>query len=138
MPELFEITSIAARDSFIVLLNNANDEPLKNLAGERLSISVYGPGSKAYAKATATRTQRMLDRMAKKGRVKLKAEEQVEEAAEFLAAVTISFNDWAYKGGTDAVAMLAAYKDPTIGFIADQVQAAVGDWANFSTSGIQS
>lgn len=138
MSELFEITSIAARDSFIILLNNANDEPLKNLDGDRLSISVYGPGSKPYAKATATRTQRMLDRMAKKGRVKLKAEEQVEEAAEFLAAVTISFNDWAYKGGTDANAILAAYKDPTIGFIADQVQTAVGDWANFSTSGIPS
>jgi hypothetical protein len=138
MNELFEITTIAARDSFIVLLNNADDEPLKNNAGDRLSVSVYGPGSKPYAKATATRTQRMLDRMAKKGRVKLNAEEQVVEAAEFLAAVTISFNDWAYKGGFDATAILSAYKDPTIGFIADQVQKAVGDWANFSTSGIPS
>lgn len=136
--ELFEITTIAAKDTFVVKLNNADDEPLKNKAGEQLSVTVYGPGSKAYTKASAARTQRMLDRMAKKSRVKLSAEEQVAESAEFLAAVTISFDGWAYKGATDAAAILAAYKDPSIGFIADQVQKAVGDWANFSTSGIPS
>lgn len=138
MPELFEITTIAVKDQFIVLLNNAADEPLTDSAGKQLSVTVYGPGTKAYTNATATRNQRHLDRLAKKGRVKLNAKEQVAEAAEFLAAVTISFNGWAYQGGTDAAAILAAYKDPGIGFISDQVQTSVGDWANFSTSGTPS
>lgn len=133
MSEPFEITTVAAKDTFDVKLNNANDEPLLNAAGEPLSVTVYGPGSKAYARASAARTQRMLDRMAKKQRVKLNAEEQVEENAEFLAAVTVSFNGWVYKGAADRAAIQAAYKDTEIGFIADQVQTAVGDWANFST-----
>lgn len=138
MPELFEITTIAAKDTFEVLINNANDDPLKDATGKQLSVTVFGPGSKAYAKANAARTQRMLDRMAKKGRVKLSAEEQTHENARFLSAVTVSFNGWTYKGEADETAIAAAYLDVSIGFIADQVQAAVGDWANFSTSGTPS
>lgn len=136
MSELFEITSIAAKEQYIVMLNDANDEPLKDKAGGQLSVTVFGPGSKAYAKATAARTQRMMDRMAKKGKSKLTAEEQIKETAEFLAAITIGFNGWVYKGGADAASILAAYKDSEIGFITDQIQKAAGDWANFSASAV--
>lgn len=136
MSELFEITSIAAKDQYIVMLNAANDEPLLNKAGDQLSVTVFGPGSKSYAKATAARTQRLLDRMAKKGKSKLTAEEQIKETAEFLATITISFNGWVYKGGADAASILAAYNDSEIGFITDQIQKAAGDWANFSTSAV--
>lgn len=136
MSELFEITSIAAKEQYIVMLNDANDEPLKNAAGEQLSVTVFGPGSKAYAKATAARTQRLLDRMAKKGKSKLTAEDQINENAEFLATITVSFSGWAYKGGADAASILAAYKDSEIGFITDQIQKAAGDWANFSASAV--
>lgn len=130
---LFEITSVRVKDTFEVLLNNADDEPLKNADGQQLSVTVYGPGSKEFARASAARNQRMLDRLAKRQRVKLNAEEQAAEAAEFLGAVTVSINHWAYQGATDQAAIVAAYKDTSIGFIADQVQKAVGDWANFST-----
>ena len=78
------------------------------------------------------------DRMAKKGKVKLNAQEQTEENAEFLAACTDSFNGWQYKGSADAAAIEAAYKDPTIGFIADQVGKAIGDGANFMNSSANS
>lgn len=135
---MFEITTLAAKDTFVLELLNANDEPLKDAEGKPLSVTVYGPGSKAYTKAQAARTQRMLDRMAKKGKVKLNAQEQTEENAEFLAACTDSFNGWQYKGAADAAAIEAAYKDPTIGFIADQVGKAIGDWANFMNSSANS
>ena len=135
---MFEITTLAAKDTFVLELLNANDEPLKDAEGKPLSVTVYGHGSKAYTKAQAARTQRMLDRMAKKGKVKLNAQEQTEENAEFLAACTDSFNGWQYKGSADAAAIEAAYKDPTIGFIADQVGKAIGDWANFMNSSANS
>ena len=131
---MFEITTLAAIDTFTLDLVNANDEPLLDSEGQSLSVTVYGPGSKTYAKAQAARTQRMMDRMAKKGKVKLNAEEQVRENAEFLAACTASLNRWGYKGKADAEAILAAYSDPAIGFISDQVAKAMNDWANFTSS----
>ena len=131
---MFEITSLAAKDTFTLELVNGNDEPLKGADGKALSVTVYGPGSKPFTKAQAARTQRMLDRMAKKGKVKLNAEEQTRENSDFLAACTVSFNGWMYQGKNDPEAILAAYNDAAIGFIADQVGKAVGDWANFTNS----
>ena len=131
---MFEITTLAAKDTFTLDLLNANDDPLLDSDGKTLSITVYGPGSKAFTKAQAARTQRLMDRMAKKGKVKLNAEEQTRENADFLAACTVSFNGWAYQGKNDADAILAAYGDPTIGFIAEQVNKAISDWANFTSS----
>lgn len=136
---MFEITSVAAKDTFTVNLLNANDEPLLDDQGEPISITVYGPGSKTHQRAQARLNQRYIDRAAKKGgKVKLSAEEQMKEQAEFLAACTHSFNGFAYQGAATPEAILAAYSDPSIGFIADQVAKALGDWANFSTSSAKS
>lgn len=134
---LFEITSIAARDEFTVDLLNADESPLFNADGERLSITVYGPGSKQYAAAQAARNARIMERMAKRGaKARMTADEQETEAALFLASVTKSFNGWAYK--SDPRAFEDCYRDRQLGFIADQVQRAVGDWANFSTGSVTS
>jgi hypothetical protein len=135
---MFEITSIAAKDTFTVELMNANDEPLFDADGKPISVTVYGPGSKHHQRAQARRTQLMLDRMAKKGKMKLTAEEQQKEQAEFLAACTVSFNGFAYNGATTPEAIVAAYSDTSIGFIADQVAKALGDWANFTNSSAKS
>ena len=48
---MFEITSIAAKDTFDVELLSPNDEPLKDADGVQLSVTVYGPGSIAYHRA---------------------------------------------------------------------------------------
>ena len=130
----FEITQLAAKDTFELELNNANGEPMFAAEGQRISVTVYGPGSKQHQAAQARRNQRIMDRMAKRGKAKLSAEEQRIEQAEYLGACTKSFNHWAYKGNADQGAIVAAFADPTIGFIADQVSAAIGDWANFSSS----
>lgn len=129
---MFEITQLAAQETFTLDLVGPDDALLKDEQGQPLSVTVYGPGSKAYQRASAARTQRLMDRMAKRGKHKLSADEQLAEQAAFLSACTVSFNGWAYKG--DAQAFEAAYADPSIGFIADQVAKAIGDWANFSRS----
>jgi hypothetical protein len=133
---MFEITSLAAKDTFTHPLVNANDEPLLDAAGKPLSVTVYGPGSKPYQKANAERTQRMMKRLQRKGKLEMSAEEQARENAAFLAACTVSFNGWSYKA--DPAAFEAAYADPSIGFIADQVSKAIGDWANFSQTSVSS
>jgi hypothetical protein len=131
--DLFEITTIRARDEADIKLNNADGEPLIGGNGEQLSVTIYGPGSKQYAKAQAERNQRLLARMAKRGNsgAKLTPDEQTAEAAAFLAACTKSFNGWAYNG--DPTAFEACYNDRPLTFIADQVQAGINDWGNFSS-----
>jgi hypothetical protein len=135
---MFEITSLAAKDTFTLELLSTDDAPLRDTDGAPLSVTVYGPGSKAYAAAQAARTQRMLERMKARGKARLSADEQTRENAEFLAACTVSFNGWSYKGANDAPAVLAAFGDTSIGFIADQVSKAIGDWANFTNSSLTS
>jgi hypothetical protein len=126
---MFDISKLAAKDTFVLELSGPNDEPLKSEDGKALSINIYGPGSKPYARAQAVRTQRMVDRMGRKGKTKISPEEQVQENAEFLAACTVSFNNFDYKGGAD---FAAAYADASLGWMAEQVAAAIGDWKNFS------
>jgi len=129
---MFEITKLAAKDTFTLELQGPDDQPLRDADGKPISITVYGPGSKAYQRANSQRTQKIIDAMAKKGKSKLNADEQVRENAAFLAACTVSFNGFEYQGRADAFE--AAYLDQSIGFIADQVSKAIGDWSNFTQS----
>lgn len=131
---LFEITQLAAKDTFTLELLSPADEPLLDADGKPLSITIYGPGSQAYARAQAERNQRLIERSSRKGKFKLSAEEQAREGAQFLADCTVSLNGWAYHGATDREAILGVYCDRAIGFIADQVAKAMGDWANFTSS----
>lgn len=131
---MFEITQLAAKDTFTLELLSPTDAPLLDSAGVPLSVTVYGPGSKAYARAQAERNQRLIERSARKGKFNLSAEEQTLEGAQFLADCTQSFNGWGYKGSAERDAILAAYQDHSIGFISDQVAKAIKDWANFTSS----
>ena len=131
---MFEITQLAAKDTFNLELLSPTDAALLDSAGAPLSITIYGPGSKAYARAQAERNQRLIERSARKGKFSLSADEQAREGAQFLADCTQRFNGWGYKGSAGREAILAAYLDRSIGFIADQVAKAVGDWANFTSS----
>lgn len=136
---MFEITTKAAKDTAVIDLNDLAGQPLCDEAGNRLSVTVFGPGSKAYAAAQAARQQRMLDLVARKGRnARLSAEDARRDSAQFLAACTVSFNGFAYKGASDAAAYEQAYADPGLGWLADQVGQAVSDWANFSSGSAQS
>lgn len=136
---MFEITSLAAKDTAVIPLKSAAGEPLLDAEDKPLTVTVYGPGSKPYAAAQAARQQRMLDMMASKGRnARLSPDDARKDSAKFLAACTVSFNGWSYNGVSDALAHEQAYADPALGWLADQVGQAVGDWANFSSGSAQS
>lgn len=126
------LKSKAAAETFDVKLIGTDDEPMLNEAGVQASITVYGPGTKSFAKASASRAERMISRMKKHGKSKLSVEDQIAENSEFLAAITVRLNACDYEGSTDTSAIKAMYSDTELGFIADQVQKAVGDWSNFT------
>lgn len=127
----FDISNLAVNATAIIELDNPDGEPLVNAEGDTLSVTVYGPGSKAFQKAQGVKNRAILEYVRKGGK-KMKDEEQREMDAEFLASCTVSFNGFVYKDLTGAEMFKAAYMDTAIGYIADQVSKAVGDWANFT------
>jgi hypothetical protein len=118
-----ETTTLHLRDAAEELMFDG-DKPV--------TVTVYGPGSKQYAKAQTGQSNRLIDRMKKKGKADQTAEESAKEKAEFLAACTHSMDGIEYDGLTGEALHKAVYSDISIGFIADQVAKHVGDWANFT------
>lgn len=134
---MFDITKLAATETSTVELVGGDDAPLHDADGNRLSITVYGPGTRIYQRAQARQQNLLVDKIKKRGKMDQTAEEKLAEQAEFLAACTVSFNHFTYPPaeGLDGAALFRkAYEDPSIGFIAAQVAAHINDWANFTTS----
>ena len=129
--KMFDISKLAVSATSTIELEDPNGESLVNDNGETLSVTVYGPGSKQYQKASGIRNRAVLDYVRKGGK-KMKDDEQRELDADFLASCTVSFNNFSYKEFTGVEMFKHAYLDSSIGFIAEQVQKAIGDWSNFT------
>jgi hypothetical protein len=135
---MFEITTVAATDTFTLDLLHANGTPMLGDGAAPLSVTIYGPGSKPYQKAKANRALRLVALLKPKHKNSLTEEEQSQENAEFMAECTVSFNGWGYHGAADQAAMKAAYADHTIDYITEQVSRAIVNWENFTSSSSQS
>ncbi len=134
----FDITSLAVSETSTLHLKDAAGNlifaPPAEEGGEKrpVTVTVYGPGSAEHAKAVAKRSNRNIARLRKKGSVELSADDVAAEGAEFLAAITVRFDNLDYKGLTDHEMHKALYADRKLGFIADQVNEHIGDWENFT------
>jgi hypothetical protein len=91
-------------------------------------INVYGPGTKAYAAAEKRNTDRMMENLRRKGKTADAAEMRVD----FLVAITKSFENIEYDKLEGEALYRAVYSDTSIRFIADQVNAYVGETSNFT------
>lgn len=133
-----DIKRSAAADTFTFQLLDGADEPLFDDDGKPVKVTVYGPGSKPFAKAKSAQENRIVQRLQRKGRTDQSPEEKAKQTAEFLADVTVEFSNLDYEGKTGRDLAIAVYSDTSIGFIADQVHKAAHDWANFSTGSAKS
>lgn len=115
----------------LMFADGADGKPDKN---KPIAVNLYGPGSKPYVKAQAEQSNRMVDKIKRKGKTSQTAEQAAAEKAEFLSECTASWENMEYDGQTGEALSRAVYSDTSIGFIADQVAKFLGDWANFTTS----
>jgi hypothetical protein len=135
---MFDITKTKVAETGRVMLTDAEEAPLFGDDKKQCAVVVYGPGSKEYAKAEARKNNKVMDRLKRKGKADASPEEQRAQQADFLADVTVAFEGFTYPGPDPDKPLegrelfRAVYMDRSIGFIADQVQAFVGDWGNFS------
>lgn len=129
-----DIRKFAVQETSVLHLRDASDE-LMYADEERkkpMTITLYGPGSKQYAKAQTRNSNRMIDKLKKKGKSDQTAEEKAQEIAEFLADCTKSFEHIDYDGLQGEELFKAVYADKSIGFIAEQANKHLGDWGNFT------
>lgn len=132
-PTEFDISGCAAADTADIELQRPDGEPMTNHAGQVLSVTVYGPGSTKFLHAQGVRNRAILAFVRKGAASKRMADDDQRVLdAEFLAACTHSFNGFGYKNFPPGPEMFrAAYLDPKVGFIAEQINKGIGDWANF-------
>jgi hypothetical protein len=131
---MFDITKRRVSETGKIELKGPDGTPLKDDDGNVLSVTVHGPGSKVWQEASADLNRQRAARLRKAGgRIEGAMDSAVEDQVELLARVTISFNGWEYPDvGSGADMFRAAYGDPLLGFIRDQVLAEVNDWAAFT------
>lgn len=113
-----DIRKFAVEETSRIELRGADDVPLVGEDGQPLTVTVYGPGSKTYARAQAQRQNRLVDLLKRKGKTDRSAEEQSREQAEFLAACTQAFSGIEYDGLQGEALYRAVYSDTSVGFIA--------------------
>lgn len=146
----FDISTIEVSDTFDVTLEHPKTkEPMlvggqeiddgeggtKTVGGEPMTVTVYGPGSKAFKGAKAAQSNRNMKRArASGGRVETTADEDAADTAAFLSAITVSLNNFSYKGlaPNERETFRALYLDRKMGWITDQVNAQAGDWGRFT------
>lgn len=128
------LKTLAANNTSKFQLLDGDDEPLfaDQAKTKPVTVTVYGPGSKEYQRVTAAANNRMVERMRKRGKSGVSADERLREQAEQLSALTVAFENLDYDGLQDGELAKAIYSDPTLGFIAEQVTKHTADWANFT------
>ena len=131
-----DISTLSASPTAVIILRHpATGEELSD-NGAPLTVTVYGPGTAEHQRVRANRDRRILAAaMAaqKAGAKKVEpdpAAERAENAAD-LAECTAAISGWDYKGASGRAAIQAAYADPSMSWLADQVSRGLNDWASF-------
>lgn len=144
----FDVSSLSAADQATIEINHpVSGEPIivggqkqidpttgeeKIVGGVPMSVTVYGPGSKPFAAAKAANSTKSVERIRRKGKVTITADEEAASTATFLTACTVSFNGFNYRGLEGSEQFRACYADPTMGWLTEQVNREMGEWANFT------
>lgn len=132
----FDITKKRALEMGTINLKAGDGSPLLDDAGNQLSVTVHGPGSKVWQQASADTNRKRAERMRKNGgKIEAALDNATADVIDFLCRVTVSFNGWTYpvaEGGTSHDMFRAAYSDDLLGFIREHVYEESQDWAGFT------
>lgn len=119
---------------FDLQLKNADGSPMLDEENNPAFVRVHTLASKTYEVAQTALRRKSLKRVRENGGKMEAVADDRDDKTDFLVAVTEEFVNVALDGvGTGAKALATAiYKDPELGFIRDQVEAAYSDWGSFT------
>ncbi|KAB8042552.1 hypothetical protein [Janthinobacterium aquaticum] len=131
----FNIKQLAIAAAAEMIVRDAAGEPQADEQGNALTITLHSPGTKEFQKARHAAEERnsarVFNRMQGKADAKQSADDKIKERAEFLAACTISFNNFGDGQGAGYELFKRTYSDIEIGHIADDVEKFLGERSNF-------
>jgi len=120
-------------ETAVIELNDERESPWFDENGKRIWVELWGPGSRQYAIAQAQQSNRMIDKLKRRGKSEYSADDKSREQAEYLAACTVRFSEAVTLGDlTGRKLHEAIYGHPKLGFIAEQVAEHLGKWSNFT------
>ena len=129
---MFNLDNLALSDTTTLELKHPVSEEI--LYGDKektlpVSIVLFGTGSKQYRNAITA----MQNRALKRGKKQATAEQMRDEGIELLVACSEKAINFSYGGKPvgDEAAFRSLYGDAKFGWLKDQVDAALGDTANF-------
>ena len=128
-----DIKKFEVEETSVIALCGSDDAPLVGEDGQALTITVYGPGSKPYAKAQSAQQNKLMERLRKKGKLDQAAEESRQEQIDLLVACTKEFSSNIECEGLKGEALYrAVYSNRGLGFISEQVAKHIAEWGNFT------
>lgn len=132
----FNIRSLAILATATMPLRDVSGEIQCDDQGNELSITFHSPGTKPYQKAKHAAEERnstrVFGRMQGKSETKQSAEDKLKERAEFMAAVTVSFNNFDADNDKRGHEMFkSVYADIELGHILEDGEKFVNDRGNF-------
>lgn len=128
-----DIKKFSVEETAVIELRDAADQPMIGEDGKPMTWTVYGPGSRQYAKAQAAQQNRLIDKLKRKGKTEQTADDKAREQADFLSGCTKECSaNIEYDGLKDEALHKAVLSDIKIGFVAEQIGKHLGEWGNFS------
>lgn len=121
------LADLEARDTAWLEVQSKQDDGPLLFNGQPVRIEVRSPGTREALEAQHKQEQAQTTKTfaAMRGKpVKETVNDKIAATAEKLAAVTASIDGL-------AISPVELYKNPRLGYIAEQVQRFHGDWANF-------
>jgi len=128
------IKKLAIMSTGVFPVRDARGETAVGEDGTPWTITHHSPGSKQFQKAKHAYDEKRsnsLSSLVTGKDSKRTAEDEAREVAEFLAAVTISFDGFDYEGKRGYEAYKAAYMDLEIGHVATDLNKFMGDRGNY-------
>lgn len=130
----FDITKKRVAEMSDLPVKNADGSPMINDDnGVPCTATCFGPGSKIWQVADATRRRKAIKRSREaNGKFEATIDNEVEDTIEFLCTITKRFNNLPYPGVTgDSETVSAIYNDRLLGFIRDHMTDDTKSWENF-------
>lgn len=129
---MFNLDTLSLKDTIALQLRHpVTDELLfaDDAKTKPVEIELHGTSSKEYRNAITA----MQNRALKRGKKQATAEVMKEESIELLVACSVKINNLSYAGKpvADDTAFRALYGDAKFSWLKDQVDAGLGDTANF-------
>lgn len=115
-------------------VKNVDGSPMLDAAGAPVTVTVFGPGTKVWQVADATRRRKAMKRTREaNGKIEAALDNNDEDSIEFLCTIVKRFNNLEFPGAQgDKETVAAVFNEPKLGYIRDHLMEDTRSWENFT------